>query len=102
MGVRWTSPKHHISRPRLRSFRLHPPLSFDDLWQRFEPPSAGNRWDRPLIRHDSAGAAGSEGEGPGEGEGVERVYRQVLTALVEGRAPAAGFSTAVVRSSSYH
>lgn len=101
------------------TYTTHPPIyqtpnRFDDLCNRFEPPSAANRWDRPLIRcrmgsssssssstEEAAaavvGAAAAEGAGAGAEVDLEGVYRQVLAALVEGRPPTAGMSTAVVR-----
>jgi len=85
----------------------------DDLWGRFEAPNESNRWDRPLIRYtppslpssSSSSASPSSGEGEGGGEeeegreekGREVAYRQVLQALTQGKAPAAGLSTAMVR-----
>lgn len=78
----------------------------DDLSNRFEPPNAFNRWDRPLIRHtvrprqERGAATGTEEavcSGRGQEQGAEQgVYMQVLAALTEGRAVAASFSTAAV------
>ena len=79
---------------------------FDDLWGRFEAPNESNRWDRPLIRYtppslSSSSSPPSGGGGTDEGlreeKGREMAYRQVLQALTEGKAPAAGLSTAMVR-----
>ncbi|GAB5029416.1 protein kti12 homolog [Nannochloropsis oceanica] len=87
----------------------YPPELFNDLCCRFEAPNESNRWDRPLIRfippsppssssHRSPPPAGV-GEGGSkedkEGERWVLAYRQVLQALTEGKAPAAGLSTAM-------
>ncbi|TFJ82820.1 hypothetical protein NSK_005895 [Nannochloropsis salina CCMP1776] len=67
---------------------------FDDLWGRFEAPVEGNRWDRPLICYSPRPPSEGAEEKEGRKSTREEVYQQVLAAVTEGKAPAAGLSTA--------
>lgn len=57
----------------------------------------GNRWDRPLVCYSPRPPSEGAEEKEGRRSTRDEVYQQVLAAITEGKAPAAGLSTATVR-----
>ncbi|EWM22764.1 chromatin associated protein kti12 [Nannochloropsis gaditana] len=94
--VVWVALEHqHVARAWNESREdRYPPELFDDLWGRFEAPVEGNRWDRPLICYSPRPPSEGAEEKEGRRSTRDEVYQQVLAAITEGKAPAAGLSTA--------